>query len=97
MPKEKKEKKSKTLESGLEDVQMGDAAASKVGRLEIEATPGIDGFPQKKVKKEKEEIVISLEDLSPIAHPLAERKLTKKIHKTIRRGMDALPAVVMTV
>lgn len=33
MPKEKKEKKSKTLESGLEDVQMGDAAASKVGQF----------------------------------------------------------------
>ena len=35
MPKEKKEKKSKSLESGLEDVQMGDAAASKVGQFEI--------------------------------------------------------------
>jgi hypothetical protein len=39
MPKEKKEKKSKTLESGLGDVQMADAAASKVGQfVEIVAT-----------------------------------------------------------
>lgn len=69
MPKEKKEKKAKTLESGMVDVEMGDAAAAK-----------------KKIKKDKEEIVIAIEDLSPIAHPLAEKKLVKKIHKTIRRA-----------
>ena len=40
----------------------------------------------KKIKKEKEEIVIPLEDLSPIAHPLAQKKLLKKLHKTIKKG-----------
>lgn len=41
---------------------------------------------EKKVKKDKEEILIPLEDLSPIAHPLAQKKLLKKLHKTIRKG-----------
>jgi H/ACA ribonucleoprotein complex subunit 2 len=30
--------------------------------------------------------VINIEELSPIAHPLAEKKLTKKLHKTIKKG-----------
>ena len=42
---------------------------------------------EKKVKTDKEEIVIPLEDLSPIAHPLAQKKLLKKLHKTIKKGM----------
>lgn len=44
------------------------------------------GQPRKKAKKEKEEIVIPLEDLSPIAQPLAQKKLVKKLHKTIKKG-----------
>ena len=27
-----------------------------------------------------------MEDLSPIAHPLAQKKLLKKLHKTIKKG-----------
>jgi H/ACA ribonucleoprotein complex subunit 2 len=38
------------------------------------------------LKKEKEEIVIPLEDLSPLAQPLAQKKLVKKLHKTIKKG-----------
>lgn len=30
--------------------------------------------------------MVNLEELSPIAHPLAEKKLTKKLHKTIKKG-----------
>ena len=41
----------------------------------------------KKEHKEKDQIIIPLEDLSPIAHPLAEKKLLKKLHKTIKKGM----------
>ncbi|EPS95358.1 hypothetical protein FOMPIDRAFT_80902 [Fomitopsis schrenkii] len=41
---------------------------------------------EKKAKKDKEEIVIPLEDLSPIAHPLAQKKLLKKLHKTIKKA-----------
>jgi H/ACA ribonucleoprotein complex subunit 2 len=43
--------------------------------------------PSRKSKKEKDEIIIPLEDLSPIAHPLAQRKLAKKLHKTIKKGL----------
>lgn len=42
--------------------------------------------PKKAKKKEREEIVIPLEDLSPLAHPLAHKKLLKKLHKTIKKG-----------
>lgn len=42
---------------------------------------------EKKTKKEKEEIIIPLEDLSPIAQPLAQKKLLKKLHKTIKKGI----------
>ncbi|KAI0677527.1 RNA-binding protein [Trametes maxima] len=45
-----------------------------------------DAEPVKKAKKEKEEIVIPLEDLSPIAQPLAQKKLLKKLHKTIKKA-----------
>lgn len=41
----------------------------------------------KKSKKDRDEIVIPLEDLSPIAHPLAKKKLVKKLHKTIKKGL----------
>lgn len=34
----------------------------------------------------REEIIIPLEDLSPIAQPLAQKKLLKKLHKTIKKG-----------
>ena len=49
---------------------------------------GVTPFAQvdKKVKKEKEEIIIPLEDLSPIAQPLAQKKMLKKLHKTIKKG-----------
>ncbi|EJF61257.1 L30e-like protein, partial [Dichomitus squalens LYAD-421 SS1] len=41
---------------------------------------------EKKVRKEKEEIIIPLEDLSPIAQPLAQKKILKKLHKTIKKA-----------
>jgi H/ACA ribonucleoprotein complex subunit 2 len=44
---------------------------------------------KKKIKKEKDAIVINIEELSPIAHPLAEKKLTKKLHKTIKKGLSS--------
>ncbi|KAI0254390.1 putative RNA-binding protein L7Ae [Lactifluus subvellereus] len=43
----------------------------------------------KSPKKEKDEIVIPVEDLSPIAHPLAQKKLLKKLQKTIKRASKA--------
>jgi H/ACA ribonucleoprotein complex subunit 2 len=42
---------------------------------------------EKKHKKKKDEIVIPLQDLSPLAHPLAQKKLLKNLHKTVKRGV----------
>ena len=84
MAKEKSERKTK---EGLEDVEMADVTEEKVSNL-TPALDLIDHFLQspRKSKKDKEEIVIPLEDLSPIAHPLAQRKLARKLHKTIKKG-----------
>ncbi|KAJ3802758.1 RNA-binding protein [Lentinula aff. detonsa] len=43
----------------------------------------------KKAKKERTEIVIPLEELSPLAKPLAQKKFLKKIHKTIKKASKA--------
>ncbi|KAJ7682796.1 RNA-binding protein [Mycena polygramma] len=71
---EKKEKKRKEPEADDGDVEMVGADEPK---------------SPKKAKKEKEEIVIPLEDLSPLAHPLAQKKLLKKLHKTIKKASKA--------
>ncbi|KAI9448201.1 50S ribosomal protein L30e-like protein [Lactarius indigo] len=42
-----------------------------------------------KKEDERDEIIIPLEDLSPIAHPLAQKKLLKKLQKTIKRASKA--------
>lgn len=80
--KEKKEKKGKQTED-VADVDMADA----------EVSPSLWTFPfdthiqsPKKTKKEKGEVLIPVEDLSPLARPLAQRKLLKKLHKTIKKG-----------
>lgn len=52
--------------------------------------PNVKSQAEKKARKEKEEIVIPLEDLSPIAHPLAQKKLLKKLHKTIKKGTEGM-------
>jgi hypothetical protein len=40
-----------------------------------------------KKKKEKDDIIVSVEDLSPLAQPLAQKKMLKKLHKTIKKGV----------
>ncbi|KAK7061725.1 hypothetical protein R3P38DRAFT_2494737 [Favolaschia claudopus] len=75
MAKDKSEKKEKKrAHTEVEDVD--------VDMVDAEKSP-------KKVKKEKEEIVIPVEDLSPLAHPLAQKKLLKKIHKTVKKAAKA--------
>ncbi|KAJ7180092.1 RNA-binding protein [Mycena crocata] len=76
MGKDKSEKKDKKRKEELED---GD----------VEMTAVDEPKSPKKVKKEKEEIVIPIEDLSPLAHPLAQKKLLKKLHKTIKKASKA--------
>ncbi|KAF9009049.1 50S ribosomal protein L30e-like protein [Cyathus striatus] len=74
MGKDKAEKREKKRkETETEDIEMVDASSSS----------------PKKAKKEKEEVVIPLEDLSPLAHPLAQKKLLKKLHKTIKKASKA--------
>ncbi|KAG7096936.1 hypothetical protein E1B28_004335 [Marasmius oreades] len=43
----------------------------------------------KKSKKETTEIIIPIEDLSPLAKPLAQKKLLKKLNKTIKKASKA--------
>ncbi|KAK7470623.1 snoRNA-binding protein [Stygiomarasmius scandens] len=45
-----------------------------------------DATSPKKSKKERTEIVIPIEELSPLAQPLAQKKLLKKLHKTIKKA-----------
>ncbi len=44
--------------------------------------------PKSPRKAPKEgDILIPVEDLLPIAHPLAQKKLAKKLHKTVKKGL----------
>ncbi|GAW05355.1 RNA-binding protein [Lentinula edodes] len=70
---EKKDKKRKVIET--------DVADEDVQMEDVKSS--------KKVKKERTEIVIPLEDLSPLAKPLAQKKLVKKLHKTIKKASKA--------
>lgn len=44
----------------------------------------------KKEKKEKDEFHVPLEAIAPIAAPLAGKKLSKKLFKTVKKGASAL-------
>ncbi|KAJ7890795.1 RNA-binding protein [Mycena leptocephala] len=77
MPKDKTEKKEKKRK--VDEVEDGD----------VEMVAADEPKSPKKAKKEKEEIVIPMEDLSPLAHPLAQKKLLKKLHKTIKKAAKA--------
>ena len=99
MPKDKSEKKERKKKDGhesvetkiaetVEDVEMEDVNTVKVCLNPSQKTlvsPGYS-FLQKTKKPKEEEITINVEDLSPIARPLAQRKLVKKLHKTIKKG-----------
>jgi len=45
--------------------------------------------PRKEKKEKQGEIVVSVEELSPIAHPLAQRKLLKKLNKVVKKASKA--------
>lgn len=92
--KEKKEKKVKDVTEDADDVEMGDAAESQVrscpsfySPIAFNSLTFVQSPKKSKKDKEKEEVVIPVEDLSPLAHPLANKKLLKKLHKTIKKGM----------
>ena len=43
--------------------------------------------------KEKDEVVVDVKELMPIARPLAQRKLLKKLHKVIKKGTSSMVRV----
>ena len=51
----------------------------------------------KKEKKSKDEDTVPIEELSPIAQPLAQKKLLKKLHKTIKKGASVMTRVLHAV
>ncbi|CAE6523158.1 unnamed protein product [Rhizoctonia solani] len=81
---DKAEKKSRKEKPTVVDVdQEGDVS------MVVQEAAGVEVVKEKKVKKErdeKESIVVPIEELSPIAHPLAGKKLVKKLHKTVKKA-----------
>ncbi|KAJ1308647.1 hypothetical protein OPQ81_004341 [Rhizoctonia solani] len=82
---DKAEKKSKKEKPTVVDVdEEGD-----VSMAVTQEALGVEVVKEKKAKKEKDEkesIVVPVEELSPIAHPLAGKKLVKKLHKTVKKA-----------
>ena len=90
MAKDKSEKKKKHTSEATpavvdEDVEMEEKDVSDQYHLGQQSNTRTQKTV-KSPKKERDEIIIPLEDLSPIAHPLAQKKLLKKLQKTIKRG-----------
>ncbi|KIK68134.1 hypothetical protein GYMLUDRAFT_69142 [Collybiopsis luxurians FD-317 M1] len=56
-----------------------------VANNDVEMEDGSSKSP----KKAKKEIVIPIEELSPLAKPLAQKKLLKKLNKTIKKASKA--------
>ncbi|KAG9104473.1 hypothetical protein FRC06_002129 [Ceratobasidium sp. 370] len=81
MPKDKSEKKSKKDKHPIEvDVDEEGDVSMAAQAVAVEAKKA------KKEKDEKEAIIVPIEELSPIAHPLANKKLVKKLHKTVKKA-----------
>ncbi|KAK2466215.1 hypothetical protein APHAL10511_001857 [Amanita phalloides] len=73
----KSDKKAKsTTENATVDVEMADPEAQSSSK-------------KSKKEKSKDDVRIPIEDLSPIAHPLAQKKLLRKLHKTIKKASKA--------
>ncbi|KAG8747548.1 hypothetical protein FRC10_000684 [Ceratobasidium sp. 414] len=91
MPKDKAEKKSKKEKRPIEiDVDgEGDVSMAAQETVAVEVIKASLRGAEKKAKKgkdEKEAIIVPIEELSPIAHPLANKKLVKKLHKTVKKA-----------
>ncbi|EEB89008.1 hypothetical protein MPER_12950 [Moniliophthora perniciosa FA553] len=72
---------------------MGSEKKEKKSKDVVEAPGDVEMADEtkssKKHKKETTEIIIPLEELSPLAKPLAQKKLVKKLHKTIKKASKA--------
>lgn len=42
--------------------------------------------PKREKKEEQGEVVVPMEELSPIAHPIARKKLLRKLNKAVKKG-----------
>jgi len=89
----KSDKKDKTTaeKNEAEDIEMAEPEVESVcSLLSPLRSWNSDSEPKspKKSKKDrsKDDIRTPVEDLSPIANPLAQKKLLKKLHKTIKKG-----------
>lgn len=51
--------------------------------------PQVTKKPKKEKREKQGEIVVPVEELSPIAHPLAQRKLLRKLNKAVKKGMGS--------
>lgn len=51
--------------------------------------PQVAKKPKREKKEKQGEIVVPVEELSPIAHPLAQKKLLRKLNKTVKKGMGS--------
>lgn len=52
-------------------------------------TPQVTKKSKRAKKEEQGEIVVPVEELSPIAHPLAQRKLLRKLNKAVKKGASS--------
>ncbi|KAG8953664.1 snoRNA-binding protein [Tulasnella sp. 424] len=92
MPKEVSEKNSKKekRKSEVATLPVDDALIEKQqdadGDVTMEASAVEVVSKDKKKKDKSSKVVVSLEQLSPIAHPLATDKLTKKLYKTTKKA-----------
>ncbi|KZS97590.1 L30e-like protein [Sistotremastrum niveocremeum HHB9708] len=77
--KKDKKKKGEEGSSPVKAVVEVDAGAVDVEMADESVEP-------KKAKKEKDEVMVPIEELSPIAQPLAQKKLVKKLHKTVKKA-----------
>ena len=82
------------------DVEMENAEATKVEFSDFirhcfdrsdswTPTLQVTKKPRREKKEEQGGIVVPVEELSPIAHPLAQRKLLKKLNKAVKKGANS--------
>ena len=82
-----------------EDVEMDNVKDTKVSLFfsfdfnrsdSCPPIPQVTKKPKKERKEEQGEIVIPVAELSPIAHPLAQKRLLRKLNKAVKKGTRPL-------
>jgi hypothetical protein len=96
MGKDKKEKKDKKDKKTQEDSMQVDSPSSSPSKTAADNTPS---GKSKASSSEKEEVPYEVRaaSVSAIAHPLASKKLTKKVLKTVKKGTLFLSSLISNV